>query len=493
VTARLRLRVLVLALVCAALALPGTARAAVGAGGYASHVWAGCGGGFNSGSWDAAGRVYVPCGSPSVIGVYDTTGALVDRINVPFQVTDVAPSRDGQIVYLAGASGGRRAVRSAAGTWSVDAWKPATYSLYGKQTPAGGYYVAADAEGNVYFADGMWATSSAHMVVKYRADGSLVTTFGEWDRSWRLGAFYWGLGGLAVSADGATVFTSEVGNNRLQRWARGATGAYTPAAAFGGTEANNADRGGYCQWDGWLGAFAAPYDVALDAADNVYVINTTCKQVLKFAPGPGALLAIVDVRVNGGDYPRPHGFAVGADGAVYVGENQRMMRPAGGALPANGLPPGAAMSTTPPTQPPTSPPVASTPPPPARAGTAAAAPAATTTTPGVSGSSAPDTLAPSLRLTLALVPVRRIGRTRALTAELSCSERCRIEAIVRDARGVIVGRRVAWLPPRTTTRASPLRMMLGARARPGHARLTLTVRDSAGNARIFGRIVTISR
>lgn len=57
-----------------------------------------------------------------------------------------------------------------------------------------------------------------------------------------------------------------------------------------------------------MGKFAAPYDLGIDRAGNIYVINTTCKQVLKFSPGFGELLANLDVRI-GVDYPRPHGLA----------------------------------------------------------------------------------------------------------------------------------------------------------------------------------------
>ena len=62
-----------------------------------------CGGGYNSGSFDAAHRLYVPCGSPSRIHVYAADGTLERTVALPFFVSDVAPSPDGAHLYVTSA------------------------------------------------------------------------------------------------------------------------------------------------------------------------------------------------------------------------------------------------------------------------------------------------------------------------------------------------------------------------------------------------------
>src|SRR5690606_776517 len=110
-----------------------------------------------------------------------------------------------------------------------------------------------------------WVDGAPHEVVQFDATGRQVTQFGDWTGGWELGKFHWMLGGVAVSEDGLTAYTVEVGNNRIQVWTRASrTAAFGDPRAFGGTPENNADREGYCDYAGWLGKFAAPYDVGLD-------------------------------------------------------------------------------------------------------------------------------------------------------------------------------------------------------------------------------------
>jgi DNA-binding beta-propeller fold protein YncE len=230
-----RLRTLLVLLACALAsgALPTNATAMTG--GYATHSWPGCGGGFNSGGLDDAGRVYVPCGNPSTIGVYDETATLVQTIVVDYFVSDVAPTRDGHYLYLATGGESRRLVRTGDGSYVADpTWAPAQYSLWGSQWTPRGHFVTTDAAGRVYLADGYWSANNTHTVLVYEPTGALVTRFGEWaEESWTAGHFYWALGGVAVSADGATVYTTEAGNNRVQRWTRQLDDSYLPTRSVG--------------------------------------------------------------------------------------------------------------------------------------------------------------------------------------------------------------------------------------------------------------------
>ena len=298
---------------------------------YSVENWTGCGGGYNSGSYDDAGNLYIPCGNPSTIRVYDPAGQLQRQISLGFFVSDVAPSPDGQFLYTAsGDATPRRLNRQADGSYALDAnWRLASYPMYGQQTTPRGHFIATDGAGNIYLADGAWSSSNAHTVIKYAAGGAFVTRFGEYEaNSWSDGKFYWMLTGLAVSPDGSKVYTTEAGNNRVQRFDRQLDGSYTFAWRFGGTPENNPDRGGYCRFDGWEGKFAAPYDVALDGAGYLYVMNTTCHQVLKFTAA-GAYITGAQLGTDATS-DRPHGFAVAKNGNVYIGQSAKKMVLLGG-------------------------------------------------------------------------------------------------------------------------------------------------------------------
>jgi hypothetical protein len=391
--------------------------------------------------------------------------------------TDVAPTADGAYVYAAGSGAPIRYRRAASGWVRDTTWAPARYPIWGTTYAAAGKYVAVDGAGNMYLSHGMWVDGAPHTVIKYDSRGRFITRFGEWDNSWSLGTFYWGLGGISVTRDGSTVLTAEIGNNRVQSWERGATGAYQPRRSLGATAATDPDRdGNSCDYRGWTGVFAASYDVNLDAAGNVYVINTTCKQVLVFDPTMSRLIGNYDVRA-GVDYPRPHGFAVGANGMVFVGENQRVVVPAGTAsvsVPAtrSGTVQASSASAAKPS------PSAST-----------VAPSSSSSGPGT-GAKSPiaDRRAPFAYV--AFAPRRLVGpRSRRLLAmRVRCSERC-VARITVTRRGTVVGRRVM----RLSTRTSTLRTVLAARRSAGSIRVTVRVLDTVGNGRTYARHTYLRR
>ncbi|MCW2961248.1 MAG: hypothetical protein JWM90_1635 [Thermoleophilia bacterium] len=445
--------------------------------------WPGCTGGFNSGSFDGAGRTYVPCGNPTTVGIYDTAGKLVDQFDAATHHTDVAPTIDGNLVYAAGPAGPMRYRRAGDGSWARDlAWAPVRYPIWGTSYPAAGFYVAVDARGNSYYADGMWASSNVNTVVKYDPTGQFLTRFGEWQSSWALGGFHWNVAGIAVTPDGSKVLTAEVGNNRIQTWTNTradgslapANEPYTAKSSFGATEQTDPQRTGICDYEGWAGRFAASYDVNLDATGNVYVINTTCKQVLVFDPTLTRMIASHDVRA-GVDYPRPHGFAVGPNGMVFVGENERVVVP--GAVAAVTGPPIRAGAPVP------------APAPAERAqedaGLASVAPPAGGAAPGaaaglqdteVPATSTADRTAPTPRLTLARHRLVGAVTRRQLALAVRCTETCAVRIdILRGSQ--LIGRSFAA----AHVRPRALRVALASRRSVGVATIRVLARDARGN------------
>jgi hypothetical protein len=394
--------------------------------------------------------------------------------------------------------------RQADGSYAADAsWTAKRYQMWpGSWYTPSGYFIATDAAGNVYVADGTWGANQTNAVIKYDSAGTYVTHFGDYTKGWERGMFHWALGGLAVSASGSTIYTSEIGNNRVQRWTHTGDGVgyrvASDADLFGSSAANNADRAGYCDYAGWRGTLAAPYDVALDGADNLYVINTTCKQVLSFAPNFGPMRANLDVRVAGGDYPRPHGFTVGRNGAVYVGENQRVLRPAGGAQPGNGGAPAASSGASSPVVEPApsgGTPSGSSPTDILRDSTDISRPAIdprpqTNLRPQITPR--PQRPVQQAALADARPPRVQLGRLqvlrRAMRVPVGCSETCRVEVTARQG-SLMAGRRVMWL---RAGRTLPVAARITMRARAGRVMLQVRVRDRAGNTVAYRRAGTIA-
>lgn len=498
-------RVFILGLVClAALAVSTSASTAYasGLGGYKSHNWPGCGGGFNSGSWDSNGLVYVPCGNPSVIGIYDQDAHRTGQVDLDYFVSDVAPTRDGSYLYVAtGSSAPRRLARQSDGSYLADdSWQPESYVMWGSSRfEARGYFVATDAAGRVYVSDGYWSPNNTHTVLVYDSFGKLITRFGEWKNSWDTGTFYWALGGIAVNDSGSVIYTAEAGNNRVQIWTR--QGEYSKRnisynasrEAFGGNAGNNAAREGYCDFSAWLGKFAAPYDVALDGEGNIYVINTTCKQVLSFTPSFEALRANISVALGTGSHPRPHGFALGRDGTVYVGENQHLLRPAAGALPADGLPPqrnGGAPVSSSPVQPVASePPIAQPSAPTSTEADLPRIPPSVTLSPADARPARPsDNAAPTARASQFRFLRNRNGLER-MQIKMRCSERCLVRLTILE-RGRKVGARAIWLrSQRVGSFSVTLRRRQQDRTRRVIVRMIVT--DEFGNARTLARALPV--
>ncbi|MBC7645337.1 MAG: hypothetical protein H7123_09425 [Thermoleophilia bacterium] len=291
-----------------------------------------CGGTRGSGQVDNAGNLYVPCASQDGyakprIEVHAANGALVRTIALAASATSVAPSPDASVLYIVSGHVPQRLVRQVSGAYVLDAtWRVAKYAQWGVQYDALGEYVKTDAQGFLYISSGTW-TNSPSAIIKYSPDGRLVTQFGTWENSWALGVFYWINTGLAVSRDGSSVYVAEVGNNRVQRFDRQADGSYVSVRTIVGNDPA-VDANPYASECGAVvraGRLSAPYDVGLDAAGNLYVLNTTCLEVKKFTPDGVTMRYRAQVTNPTGGHV--HGMSVDNSGRVYLPEVNTIIEP----------------------------------------------------------------------------------------------------------------------------------------------------------------------
>ena len=117
-----------------------------------------------------------------------------------------------------------RFVRQADGSYTLDAaWRLADFPMgAGKYRPMG-EFLSVDGYGYIYAMSGTWINTPP-TGGQYAPDGTFVTRFGQYNaKSWAAGDFDGLAAGVAVSADGNSVYTAEVGNNRIEGFNRGST------------------------------------------------------------------------------------------------------------------------------------------------------------------------------------------------------------------------------------------------------------------------------
>ncbi|MCW2925669.1 MAG: protein of unknown function, contains repeat [Thermoleophilia bacterium] len=289
---------------------------------------------MGGGQSDETGHLYVANGAK--VTIFDAHQAVVGSIPVPQGAVDVAPAPDGNSAFVVSLIGNKyqpqKFVKGADGSWAIDAsFKLEQFPYGGRMNDAEGMRISTDAFGNLYVADGTWTSNSLNTVIKFDANGKYQTRFGEYVEgnasdasSWEQGKFYWALGGVAASRDGKSIFTTEVGNNRVQRWDLQPDGSYVSAKMWGNTQATDPNRTG----DSTPGKFAAPYDIGVDQWNDVYVINTTVSQVQKFTRD-GEFITSMQVgakapAVTEGE--RSHGLAVDAQGNAISTETGTVMK-----------------------------------------------------------------------------------------------------------------------------------------------------------------------
>jgi len=206
----------------------------------------------------------------------------------------------------------------------------------GRGTDARFYYptdVAVDAAGNVYVAD-----SFNHRIRKISTDGVVSTIAGTGRSGGGRGGFDDGTAtsaqfktptGVAVDAAG-NVYVADSGNHRIRMISNGqvstiaGSGSITIGAHVDGLATT-------------VARFNYPYDLALDAAGNIYVADYTSSRIRKIAPrAVGESDRKVSTITSGGEavgFNTPTGVALDSSGNLYVaesnGERIRKFTPAG--------------------------------------------------------------------------------------------------------------------------------------------------------------------
>jgi hypothetical protein len=150
--------------------------------------------------------------------------------------------------------------------------------------------------GNIFTADTISSPASVFIVAGNHGSGSSSTQLG------------FPAGGISVDAAG-NVYVADNLNNRVQKWAPGATAGVTVAGGHGaGSGANQ---------------LSGPRDVFVDADGNIYVADGKNARIQKWAPG-----ATSGITVAGGNGPGssakqfngPRGLYVDNKGNIYVAD-----------------------------------------------------------------------------------------------------------------------------------------------------------------------------
>lgn len=326
-------------------------------------------------SWSAdaddAGRFYAGCpvmrdvdgngtgdvGTPALFEL-DPSGR-VTRIgylpseyyfNDSYRIRDVAVSPDGNTAYVSvgpifdnlgqrpeidpdtmqplpnGAVRGTilRLRRQASGAWAYDpSWKAGPFKLGTDYWAA--RYLDVDASGRVYVG------ANAYVFELSPTTGQVVSAFGGGaTTSWPGGPWVDGLDvveGIAASPDGSTLYVVEEKFHIVQRWNRVGTTGWQRDTSFllgkPGEEDDDQGSKGYCTTAPDTNQrFQAPYDVAVDAAGDIYVMDVTCVRVQRFTKA-GTFVQTVWSDLGGWDLV--HGFAVNWQGSVLLPEVERVL------------------------------------------------------------------------------------------------------------------------------------------------------------------------
>lgn len=240
--------------------------------------------------------------SPDGTVAYVSTGPNFDKLG---QRPDLHPRTGAPLANGATAGSILRLVRKADGSWVHDGFKAGPFMI------AGNYWairsVDVDGAGRIYV--------SVNQFV-YQLDpatGAVVSSFGGAITRYPGGPWVEGIDkpeGLTITPDGSTAYVVDQQHQIVQRWKRvGATDWTRDRSFLLGTPS---EVGDYCRVHTH---FQSPYDVQLDAAGDVYVMDTTCQRIQRFT-NAGAFVQTVWTNTGGDDMN--HGLAVNWQGSILL-------------------------------------------------------------------------------------------------------------------------------------------------------------------------------
>lgn len=276
---------------------------------------------------DGAGTFYVPCDHYiyriAANGTYLGAIALDDAYRAR---RDVAANMDGSVLYYSVSDAifdhptadnpnvGKivRLVRAADGTYRRDtAFNVGPFDINGTIDPWAARNMDVDLAGRLY-------VSANAFVYVFSGSGQRIATFGGDDR-WLNGSYVEGLEiamGLTVTPDGNHVYVVEQRRNHVQRWDKTASGAWIRSSWHIG----QLGPAGDC---GTTDTLASPYDVNLDGQGNLYVLDTSCRRILKYTASTGVWRATIWQRPEAVGFLY-HGMGVNWLGNVLVPEQGRL-------------------------------------------------------------------------------------------------------------------------------------------------------------------------
>ncbi|MBJ7283230.1 MAG: NHL repeat-containing protein, partial [Acidimicrobiia bacterium] len=121
--------------------------------------------------------------------------------------------------------------------------------------------------------------------------------------------------GVAVDTSG-NIYIADMYNNRIQKWAPGATEGTTVAG--GGAYGSNANQ------------LNGPRGVAVDTNDNIYIADTYNNRIQKWAPGAteGTTVAGLTYGAGADALAYPNGVAVDTNDNIYIADtgNSRIQK-----------------------------------------------------------------------------------------------------------------------------------------------------------------------
>jgi hypothetical protein len=241
--------------------------------------------------------------SPDGTFAYVSVGPPFDNLGVN---PNVHPRSGAPLANGATAGSVLRLARQPDGSWLHDpTWKAGPFLIGGNYWSV--RYVDVDASGRVY------VTVNSYVYELSPTTGQQVSAFGGATTAYPGGPWVEGFEtpqGLAVAADGQSILIVEQQHQIVQRWRRiGATDWTRDTSLLLGVPSQVGD---YC---GTTTHFQSPYDVATDAAGDIYVMDTTCQRIQRFTSA-GAFVQTVWTNVGGDDMN--HGIAVNWQGSILL-------------------------------------------------------------------------------------------------------------------------------------------------------------------------------